>query len=340
MFAYSDPTATGVLDASGAIQPYREIVDAWYQRLHDLRDSAFTLLEAFDELEPGTEPIRSLIQWIAFPRTATATGAQIDEQRFEWQDEYVEWWVERNASGSLARVTFTTEFPEYFEALAQVGADLLRGEVANLIPGADPSNRELFGFEGDPDQLSPRTRATRFRQNLVNNPWNNGERGILCLAQRFNTLGALFNLLGHCGVENPNVGQDEVCANVNDFCGPQRNSDPQVCSAAQGLVRANHSLSPSDPCGIRIVELGGIWTVDGRQVDINDPNDNDGVWTVARNGRRGVLDLTRDVRTGGNAPLTGTDVSTVLRVGAEVIAAPDDKLPTWARAGSEMRRIG
>src|SRR5262249_17838592 len=161
----------------------------------------------------------------------------------------------------------------YFQVLAEVDADAVRQEIQNLYPGANPTDQELFGPGFNPSAATPKTRGARFVNELPNNPWNNGQKGILCLTQQFNTLGALFHLLGACGVPKTNIAVDAVCAEVDGACGPGRNSDPQVCSAAQDLARGKSSFSLQDPAGIHIISLddGGLWTVDGVPVAINDP---------------------------------------------------------------------
>ena len=173
------------------------------------------------------------MKWKAFPITHNKPPNVIDADRLSNQDEYVEWRVETKQDNSLAQVTFTTEFSDYFEALAETGADAVRREIQNLYPGANPTDQELFGPGFNPSTATANTRGDQFRTHLPRNPWNNGEKGILCLMQQFNTLGALFNLLGQCGVPNTSISPEAVCANVGGACGPGRNSDPQVCSAAQ-----------------------------------------------------------------------------------------------------------
>jgi len=333
MFAYSDPSGTGVLENAGAIDAFRQTLHEWYDRLAALDHSGFTWIEAFDELSPGAEPQHHEVTWRAFPITAAANNDQIDADRFRWQDEYVEWRVER-PGGNVVAVTFTTEFPEYFEALAQAGVDALKEEVAALVPDANPTDAELFGPGPDPAGQSPRTRARRFRQNLQANPWNNGDRGILCLAQSFNTLGALFNLLGHCGIDQPNLEPGQVCGKVGGFCGPNRNSDPNVCAAAQGLVRAARSFTASDPAGIFLKRLDGDWRRAGELFDIN----ADPAWALTRKGRRGVLQVTQDLTLDHDPVTSGAMVSKVLVAGSAVMSAADAGLPDWARVGQEQTR--
>jgi hypothetical protein len=345
MFAYSDPTRTGFLERVGALQNYREVVDALHGQFHAERNSAFTRREAFDELTGQAET--AIVRWKAFPITADAAPAVIDRNRFVlqpdddgFQDEYVEWRVEKNPDGSLARVTFVTEFIEYFQALATLSAAALTQEVRRIHPGANPTNQELFGVNFNADAATPRARSAAFFGNLKRNPWNNGERGILCLTQRSNTMEALFNLLGACGVPQPNLQPEDVCGAVSGACEPRRNSDPAVCAAAQGLARNNRSFAPQDPCGIRIfgLDTAGIWKVDGQDVDINNEAANRGLWKVTRNGRRATFNFQGDVRVDGARIQTGAELSRQLIVGAEVMHALNTALPEWARLGQEGTR--
>ena len=246
------------------------------------------------------------VEWKAFPISQPGTPAEIDADRFERQDEYIEWRVERQG-GSLHRVTFITEFLEYYLALAEVGAQALKEEIRRLYPGADPTDRELFGGRFNPANASPEARAKRLQGHLKDNPWNNGERGILCLTQGTNTMEALFDLLGACGKPRPDLDPGDVCGNVGGSCVPGRNSDPAVCGAAQSLARSDRSFSLEDPCGVRILGLdpAGHWTVDGEAIDLNDEGSNRGIWKVTRSGRRATFTFQGDVRLGGGKIRTG-----------------------------------
>lgn len=332
MFAYTDPTGTGFLQQQNALNFYRATVHQHYRDFARLPGSAFTLLDAFD-----ANAQVSTVTWIAFPRTATASARDIDAKRFSFQDEYVEWRVER-AKDRIRRITFTTEFPEYYEALAETGFEPLVEGIRQVMPGAAPTAADLFGAGFNPDSASPDARASQFRLHLPRNPWNNGKRGILCLTQEFNTMGALFNLVGRCGVVKPDIPSNAVCANVGGACGSGRNSDPFICTAAQDLVRGGNGLSLLDPVGVRIIELRGVWKIDGNEVDINNAAESQGVWTIGRNGRRAVLDLTRNVTIVNDPIASGAQVSAVLQVGADVISAPDATLPAWAKLGQESSR--
>ena len=106
-------------------------------------------------------------------------------------------------------------------------------------------------------------------------------------------MGALFNLLGACGVPNLNVPTGQVCAERRRRLWTGAKLGSGRCSAAQDLARGTSSFSLDDPAGIRIIELdpNAQWTLDGQEIDINDPATNQGIWIVSRNGRRGVFDL-------------------------------------------------
>ncbi len=335
MFQYSDPVASDTLAQQGALEAYRSLVHVFYRFFSRLPLSAFTQLDAFDGVasaQTGT------VSWIGFPRTAQATNAIIDAQRFVLQDKYVEWHVNRNVNP--VTITFTTEFPEYYEALAMVGEAALVQGIGDIYPAAMPTTAELFGPNFNPAGASPDVRGATFVDRLTRqrNPWNTGDKGIICLGQGANTLAALFNLVGRCGVPQPSIPASATCSSVGDACGPNRNSDPKVCTFCQERVRARDGMALADPAGIVIERLGAIWKFNGRQIDINDPATNFGAWRIQRNGRRAELKLIPGLTMGDDAIETGAQVSTVLSVGASITFAPDDELPPWARLGQESSR--
>jgi len=151
MFEYSDPAGRNFLGNRKAEAAYRQTMQGFYDSFANRRNSAFTWLDAFDELSDGTQPNELTVDWGAFPLLAKATDAEIDRDRFRWQDEYVEWRVERS-DGAIQRIT---------------------AAIQDVIPSADPTPQELFGRAGNPDALSPTARSRLFRANLPNNPWNN-----------------------------------------------------------------------------------------------------------------------------------------------------------------------
>ena len=105
------------------------------------------------------------------------------------------------------------------------------------------------------------------------------------------------------------------------------------------MTQSARIVSLIDPVGIRIKEFGGIWKVNGQQIDINDPATNRGVWTISRNGRRAVLEVSQDLTIVDDEIVSGAQVSRSLLVEAAVISMPEAKASAWARTGNESSRI-
>jgi peptidoglycan hydrolase-like protein with peptidoglycan-binding domain len=165
-----------------------------------------------------------------------------------------------------------------------------------------------------------------FRQNLPNNPWNNGQKGLFCMANADNTLPLLFGLLAHCAIPRSDVPAQEICRIVGGtHCVTGRSSDPNVCMAAQTEVVNGNVLSLTDPAGVQIITLQGIWRINNSQIDINDPQKNQGVWQVSRNSHRAVLKNLPGLTLDGAPITTGAQVARKLQVGVRVtIAASKD----------------
>lgn len=338
MFKYADPVGRKFLQNTKAKNNFQTAMERAYDSFARSPGSAFTWLEAFDNLNGADQPIVKTVDWRAFPLSVGASDEEIDADRFNLQDEYIEWRVERKA-GRVSRITFTTEFPEYFESFAQISAVALKQAVRDAIPAANATNKDLFGTSTGVDALPPLVRANLFRRNLRQNPWNNGQKGILCLTQGANTLQALLRLLADCAVLS-DTDPEDICGSLGGACVPNRSSDPRICAEVQRAVRSKLALSIKDPAGVRIGEMMGTWTRNGQEFDINDPATNQGAWTISRNGRRAVLDLTNGVKLGDEAVVTGAQVSRLVKVSADVIAAPETKIPDWARTGGEATSRG
>ena len=338
MFEYSDPSERAFLNFSTVEEFYRAELDRAHRQGGRVLNSAFAIPDAFSGLTAGQmEPVVS-VGWPAFPVTAGQTDAAIDANRFLLQDEYVEWETSRDADGDLT-IVFTTEFSEYYEAFAKESFAALAAAIQDVIPGANPTPEEVFGPGISHDSLSAEDRATRFRQFRQSNPWNNGEKGILCLTQQFNTLGALINLMVHCSIVRQDVDAGQICSLVGGFCGPRRNSDPRISVAVQNAARSDLVISADNPIGISITSLGGRWTLDGVEVDITtETSDGTPLWRVSRNGRRAVFHLPAgvDLRLDSAPVISGTQLSRVLTVVARVTAAKSTEVPEWARTGNEI----
>jgi hypothetical protein len=332
MFLYTDPGKT--LKPAKALANYRQFLHEEYRSQSKLAGSAFTLLEAFEEV-PEAKKKTAAVDWIAFPRTAQVPNDEIDTDRFRFQDEYVEWRVEKTSSGKVKQVTFTTDFLEYYRALAMTGMAELVAAIQAVIPNANPKAAELFGPNFQPDDAQPVARGNKFAAFAKENPWNNGKKGILCLGQQFNTLGALFNLAGRAAVPNSAIPAASVCATLGGFCGPARNSDPSIATAIQSIALAKRGISLIDPVGIEIMRLGGIWRIGSTTLDINNPASNNEVWTISRRGRRAVLKVVPNLTLDDEPITSGAQVASVLKVQASVVSAAEADMPDWSRIGQE-----
>jgi hypothetical protein len=339
MFHYVDPVDRNFLGLTDVETEYRRILSGLYDVHARRNNSGFTWIEAFQSLSSGQLPQGISVPWDAFPLTAQATDKQIDSNRLTHQDEYVEWRAETK-SGKLTRVTFTTEFPEYYEAFAAVGESALVTAIQDVLPDSQPTTVELFGTLFNPAAASPVARAQAFRARAAQNPWNNGQKGILCLTQQANTLGALFNLLSACGIPKAQGTPQDTCGLVGGACGLGRSSDPNVCAVAQQAVRDQAGFTLRDPAGVRIVALKGAWKVQNTTIDVNDPASNQGVWRISRNGRRAVLTVVSGLKLDGDTVTTGAQVSRKVSVAADLLAAPNSALPEWARIGAESDSRG
>lgn len=335
MFSYQDPTGSELLESHGAIDFYRSTIDDFYRRAALRPNSAFTLLEALSNITPEQGLEVATVPWLAFPRLANRPLDEIDADRFRLQEEYVEWQI-KVTNGQVTQVTFTTEFPEYYQALTQVSTAALVAGIQAVIPAATPTTSELYGAGFNPELASGRSRAERFRRNLQNNPWNNGEKGILCLGHPVNTLGALIGLLEPCAISNRSIPSSAIC--MTPSCVPGRNSDPIICQAAQELAREPRGLSVQDPPGVEILRLVGVWKLNGQEININDPAQNQGVWNISRLGHRAVLDVVPGLTIGDSPITSGAQVAARLQVGASVVSAPESVLPDWAQTGEEPFR--
>ena len=336
MFKYSDPSELDFSGVEPARQNYQVILHEAYRAGARASGSAFTMLEAMNVTTPPNSDKTTSVEWEAYPRTDGQSDDIIDQQRLTFQDEYVEW-HSAGLGGQNGRITFTTEFPEYFEAFAEIGVSELKQAIAEIYPGTSPGNHELFGPAFDPTTASALQRRNRFRQFLPSNPYNNGTRGILCLTHGANSLGALVNLLIHCSKPRPDLDPNQVCAAVGGFCGDGRSSDPRISVAAQTLALGGQVLSASDPIGVRIVRLRGNWSMNGQAIDIANTPDSNGtnMWQLTRGGRRAVLAVPPGLELNGQAVVSGAQVSREVIVAADVTHAPSPTVLATYRTGNE-----
>lgn len=256
--------------------------EAWserVQRIVALRAAQFDQFFDPTQEDTPTDVMQPAITWKAFParllRDATSEEQRwrtADASRAE-QDEYCEWSVERDRSGKITRVTFTSEVPEFFEHVAQRDSQRL----VSLY-------EEFTGRSVSPNQLVVNGRYQ------PDNAFNSSTEGRLVhLVQETNTLGAAITLAAQATVLRHNdAGEPVTTAMELVICGglgdPRRNSDPQIAAAVNDAAATGAEVSLQDPLGLYIdgILTTGMQTPDGQ-------DDPASFWTIERGDRDHIL---------------------------------------------------
>lgn len=221
---------------------------------------------------PAADAVEKDITWTAFPRILKISSVS-DAQRWrkgdnsrDAQDEYCEWSVVRDpATQKLAKVTFTSEGPEYWEFLAAVNPqrvlDLYRKHVDARVEHA-----HLFSAGG---AYNPRNR------------WNNStEGGAMHLIQANNTLGAEIELAAAATIVRRRQGTLVTAEQELIECGAygqaERFSDPHIGAEVNALARQKADITLANPVGLCI---GGLSVAGWQTPDGSDPAS---YWTVTR----------------------------------------------------------
>ena len=202
------------------------------------------------------------ISWNGFPKRFLSTGPGVPTRfadaepapaagKFRPQDEYLEWFVHRNAAGKITRVDFTCEGYDYFQFLAEHDEATLLAHYRKFV---DPSVQKADLFSaGEYD----------FR-----NRWNT-ERGAMHLTHAANNLFAEVFLAASATVRRKKPGGGEEtssiplikCAQYGDGT---RNSDPKIGSAVNGLARDKRMITLANPVGLYMSSFDGAGiTLDG-----------------------------------------------------------------------------
>ena len=189
------------------------------------------------------------------------------------QDEYCEWFVDRDEEGHIARVTFTCEGPEYWRFLAGgTGAFFAAGDDrAEIVDGDLDLVARLYQRHVDPsveieDLLWPYDVAAYdagsakwgiYGKAGTYNPFNrwNTAAGAMHLTHPANTLRGVFTVVGRAAVLRKDrsgrpVDDAEALVCCSGFGEPNRSSDPSIGAGVNGLVRDGLSVSLADPLGL------------------------------------------------------------------------------------------
>ena len=239
------------------------------------RDRA--LVEA-DQLWPLSAYV---YDWHYDPELPTNTGARApnnpfsDRYSYRPTVEYCEWHVDRDAaSGRIRSVTFTSEPPEYWQAM--FGGTLDGSKIA--FPG-DPKlvlalyqqyvhpSATLDDLRVQADFVSPFGPLKKGDYN-PHNKWNT-THGIMHLSAPPNALTAEINLAAVATVlyedrhNNPVVDPDAFIAGTG-MGGANRNSDPTIAATVNVLARAGAVITLTNPVGLYMdhIDTAG-WEIPG-----------------------------------------------------------------------------
>jgi hypothetical protein len=223
--------------------------DAWHRRLAALlkdREGAF-----FDPSRYGMDLEAELTYaWMGFPRPHLVVNHRDDreaafaagESRLA-QHEYLEWHVTRAAS-KITKVTFVTETPEYWEALAETEPELLVELYRRLV---DPRVKRADLFKGG--------------RYVRDNAWNS-ERGIVHYIMGINGIAPLIN------AEQDSPIRAGALDNYDAMPLAFSNGTPLYTSADSRfsldigvLARAGRSLTVREPVGLYMIDWDDMgWT--------------------------------------------------------------------------------
>jgi hypothetical protein len=218
------------------------------------------------------------ISWIGFPASLAAQGFN-GQQAYkiadglmndgnghsgrDVQDEYLEWYVHRDAAGGVTQIDFTTEGPEYWDTLVQqLGPAGVLALYQTYYPDATES--DLF------------TGGQYNHDNVFNTT-----KGAMHLRQAANDLSAEVEIAAQSTLTYTRQGA--VLQDGGDLCNyaslgvSTRNSDPHIAQTVNGLARQGRRLSLLNPIGLYMSDAPDFtgWTTP-------DGSDPAKLWAVER----------------------------------------------------------
>lgn len=313
-----------------------EGVDAWSARVGAMVQRQAARFPQFydptaEDTPGGLAP--AVMAWPAFPARILreeGPGARrwqrADSSRQE-QDEYCEWSVERDPTGKVTRITFTSEVPEYWQELGNSNPDLLLELYQQHVDGGVQRSDLFVGGRYEP-----------------RNRWNTATSGRLAhLIQQNNTLGAAVTLVAEATIlrrradGTPVTDRQElvICGRLGD---PFRNSDPQIAEIVNDAAALGTEVTLLDPLGLYLDGLisAGMETPDG--------TDAATFWHIERGTPEHAVRASfavpaelgyavGDIRIGGRPISFGAQVADKVRVRITAVAKPGGHQPTRRPCG-------
>jgi len=197
------------------------------------------------------------------------------------QEEYCEWHVVRNAdSGSMLRVTFSSEPPEYWQAMF----GLVPGTPNQHFPGDKNTLLRLYQELVSPlvelEDLIAAADVVDDQGNVLAakgqynsyNKWNT-TLGIAHLNSPPNSLTAEIQLGADATVRYTDpkgrlLVEPEALIGYAGYGGPNRNSDPTIGASVNALARLGAYITLRNPVGLYMdhIDLSGWQAPDGKGV--------------------------------------------------------------------------
>lgn len=174
------------------------------------------------------------------------------------QDEYCEWRLITDDQGRAVKYIFTSEPPEYWEALAE-GYPLLYKRRHTDPPAIKNHDAVLQLYQV---LVGPQVTAADIFPQDIYDPYNryNTTDGIVHLTHQANTLGAEINLASRSTVlyadDTGQIITDETqlidCNGAGDY---ERASDPHISQGVNGVAAQGSYVTIQNPMGLYITEL-------------------------------------------------------------------------------------
>jgi len=298
------------------LRQWHEAMYGWFEGAIAAQDSQLGpqggVVQFFNpaKFDPGTPSVEQAITWNAFPKEllrrygrnralVEADGLwHLSEYspvlredvfhrwRYRPLNEYCEWHVVREgASDRILKVTFSSEPPEYWQAMF--------GEAVITDDGVE------YPFAGDKEKMlslyqalvSPDVRMEDLiapedivtadgawvfaRKGHYNsyNKWNT-THGIVHLCAPPNTLSAEVRLGADATITRKDgrsrmVTEPDALICCSGYGGPDRNSDPTIGAAVNALARLGAMVTLRDPVGLYMdhIDLAGWSAPDGKPVN-------------------------------------------------------------------------
>jgi len=202
-------------------------------------------------------------------------GGQWQNLYYRPQDEYCEWRVTRDPDGGIRRVTFTSEPPEYWQALHGDTLQDLNGDPAYPVTGDHELLLQLYQefvshevrYEdlvcavdlidySDPD--NPLVVYPKGAYNPYNR-WNTTD-GIMHLTQPSNSLSAEILLGADATVLRTSrdgriVSDPDALICCAHYGGPNRCSDPTIGASVNELAALGFAVTLRNPVGLYMDDL-------------------------------------------------------------------------------------